>query len=336
MSTYSFKIRQNFTNFSGGTIDPMVSPATGTQQFTDYLTIYKNKPGQINELNTFYFVKKNLFTDEYAGFTTTKKQLITEPQTYFTIKNEPLLISSGTTIYPENNYKNINIPIEVKFNVVDYGDDIDSFIRNEKEKAINSIEDGERIKYVSQIYPAFKLKFRFFNKTIGNFDNASVSNGYSLAGFLPQEINSKNNFKKSYFRLYFYDSNDTRTQNLLLTEDINLYGTDKPEFNLDRIFWLKKDPVFIENITNNRVVYMSAKFFNAKTGRVHRFINLPLSINLPINVSTLAIQPNWRHAEITIINPNNNNGKHQFSINNGIGASTNNTITMTEYIMLVQ
>ena len=78
---------------------------------------------------------------------------------------------------------------------------------------------------------------------------------------------------------------------------------------------------------------MEARFFNAKTGRVHRFINTPNSINSPLSISTLANQPTWKHSDLLILNPNINNGKYNFRVVNGIGANTTNTITMTEYIL---
>jgi hypothetical protein len=332
MSFYRFKIRQNNSTLTGGTIQPMLHPATGNQAFTDYLTIYKKKPGQNNTLQTF---NNFLNSSEVFGYNYTKNLMSVSPESYFELYN-PLfnvLISSGNTIYAQNNYKNISIPIEVKFNTVDYSEDINNFIEDEKNKSINPTIDGEKIKYISEFYPSIKIKFRFYNKVSEVFDTPSLDGGYSLVEFLPEEINLKNNFKKSFFRLYFYDSSNIKTQNLLLTEDIDLFNSYKPEFELDRIFWLKKDQYFLDNVLTNRRVYMEARFFNAKTGRVHRFINPPASINVPQSITTLASQPTWKHSDILILNPNSNNKKHQFRVVNGVGANTQSTITMTEYIL---
>jgi hypothetical protein len=338
MSVYRLKLRNNYSTFTGGTISPMINPATGTQSFDEYLTIYKVKPGQYQDYRSRSNYINNLNNDLLFGFSFVKDKMINSPETFFNRNNLPsnVLISSGTTIFQQNNYKTINIPIETKFNVVDYSEDLNNFVEDEKQRLINPIIDGERVKYVSEFYPSITLKFRFYDKDNDVFDTPNLDGGYGLAGFLPEEINIKNNFKKSFFRLYFYESNDIRNQNLLLSEDIDLFNNYIPEFSLDRIFWLKNDQIFMNSLTGNRRVYMEARFFNAKTGRVHRFINLPLSVNTPITISNLATQPSWKHADLLILNPNNNNGKYLFRVVNGIGASTTNSITMTEYILTTQ
>jgi hypothetical protein len=336
MSLYRFKIRQNYSTITGGTVQPMVNSATGSQAFTDYLTIYTSKPGQYNSVNNRSTLINDFAIGNVGGFNYIKDGISLTPESYFNLytSGANTLISSGNTIYSENNYKNITIPIDIKFNIVDYSEDINSFVEDEKQKSINPIIDGEKIKYVSEYYPSIKLKFRFYDKVNNLFDTLNLSQGYELAGFLPEEINIKNNFRKSYFRLYFYDSNNIKNQNLLLSEDLDLFNSYKPEFSLDRIYWLKKDKFFTNNLLNNRRVYMEARFFNAKTGRVHRFINTPTSVDSPLSISTLANQPTWKHSDLLILNPNINNGKYHFRVVNGIGANTTNTITMTEYILI--
>ena len=343
MSVYRFKINNNIKFSTGATtnvIDPMInSGATGNQKFSSYLTIYESKKGQAttnrsNDLVSFLNFKRNEQQpggNLPTGFINFKNTLKTQPFELGFENRRFSLLSSGSTIY-NGTLKNISIPIETKSVVVDYSDDIDNFVEAEKRKRINSIVNYERVRYRSKPYSGINLKFRFYNKDTSQFDDTNLNGGYYLAGFTNDEINKKNNFKKSYFRLYFFDSNDTKNQKLLLTEDIDVFKSKKPEFKFDRIFWLQADELF-EGNTNNRVIYMEARFFNAKTGRVHRFINLPISVNTPISINSLKLNQDWKTSKLNVINPNGNNGNYEFETINGVGANTQNTITMTEYIL---
>ena len=345
MSLYRFKIRNDFRSITGGTIQPMYnSGATGNQKFESYLKVV-NPMNTVNAINVYkpfrptenaFRVNGNFQITRYNLNNNIIPSFIPKIPSVFTITGDTLdldLISSGNTINANNNYKNITIPINTHFNVVDYSEDIDGFVDRETKKSINKIIDGEKVKYRSESYPSIKLKFRFYNKPSNTFDDYNLTEGYLSAGFDQEEINIKNNFKKSFFRLYFFDSNDSREQNLLLTEDIDTFNSFKPEFNLDRIFWFKDDKLFSET-TDNRRVYMEARFFNAKTGRVNRFVNPPISVTIPLKVSNL--DQSWRSSELLIINPKNNNGNYWFRVVDGIGANNDpidKTITLTEYIL---
>lgn len=237
-------------------------------------------------------------------------------------------LTSGTTV-SSNNYKHITLPIQVEFNPTDYSDLIDNWSYMETRKAINKIENGETIKYTN--YPGITINFRFMDKTTNTY-----SNTFTSAGFTSDEIRFKrNNFKKSFFRLYFYDSNSGGTQNLLFTEDLGVNLVDVPQLPLDRIYWLRDDDFFF-NVIQDRVVYMEARFFNAKTGVVSRFMNLPTSITSQINVTTYSDVNNhdWRTSPIRIKNPNGNLGNRNFEVIPGVGANTVTTITMSEYVLL--
>lgn len=333
MSTYKFKIRNNYNFITGGTINPMVYSAyTGTQKFTKYLSIFKNdEPPPFSPLRPLDIDNETFTNSKYENIF--RRRLGLSPAPDFTINNIlPEIVSSGNTISKLLNYKNITFPIEVNFDVTDYGDEINNFVKSEQKKAINKIVDYERVRYTSEPYPSIGLKFRFFDKDNTQYDDNNLTGGYTLAEFNEDEINKKNNFKKSYFRLYFFDSNDTTSQNLLLTEEIDVFQSKKPEFNFSRIFWLKEDELFL-NGNNNRIVYMEARFFNAKTGRVHRFMNPPSSITNPISITNLKNNQEWKTSQILIFNPKNTNGVYKFKTVNGVGANTQNTITMTEYIL---
>ena len=110
MSTYKFKIRNNYNFTTGGTINPMIYSAyTGTQEFTKYLTIFKKD---------FEPPFSSLNSDNIDGKSEKifRRRLGLTPAPDFTINNPPFdVISSGTTIIPSLNYKNITFPIEVNF-----------------------------------------------------------------------------------------------------------------------------------------------------------------------------------------------------------------------------
>lgn len=335
MSTYKFKIRNNYNFTTGGTINPMIYSAyTGNQSFTQYLTIIKDS--LFNFSPPFSVLNPKNIDGEFANpkseqIFKRRLGLISAPDVT-SLRPFPSFVTSGTSINTTLNYKNITFPIEVNFDVTDYGDEINNFVKSEQKKAINKIVDYERVKYASEPYPSIGLKFRFFDKDSTQYDDNNLTGGYTLAGFNEDEINKKNNFKKSFFRLYFFDSNNTMSQNLLLTEEIDVFQSKKPEFNFSRIFWLKEDELFL-NGNNNRIVYMEARFFNAKTGRVHRFMNPPSSITNPISITNLKNNQEWKTSQILIFNPKNTNGVYKFKTVNGVGANTQNTITMTEYIL---
>ena len=235
-------------------------------------------------------------------------------------------VLTGSTL--SGPYKSILLPIEQNFYPVDYGDDVNDIVVQEREKAINPTFDAETIKYTFNILNAnngegLLISFKFWDET-----TSTAIVDYKPAGFDTLDITkNKNGFKKSFFRLSFYDSNSGDTNNLIFTEDIDIDWTDKPVFTLNNLYWLRNDTFFVENNTN-RVFYMDAKFFNAKTGKIHRFINPPPSVVLPIDITTYSNTNNrgWRTCEFQFINPKNNNGKFNFS-------TSSPQVIMTEFIL---
>ena len=344
MNVYSFKIRNDFRFITGGTINPMVSSAyTGTQSFVKYHTLYDTQR-YTNLSTTSGPGRGGLIADEPGKLGLKERRYkiqqypslgqSTTPNN--TGDTETFLITSGNTIVQPNRlFKNISFPIENNFMEVGQEVDINRWVNKEVKKSINPISNGERVKYKSNIYPNIDLKFRFYDKTTNSYDDINLTNGYESAGFLSSEINIKNSFKKSFFRLYFFDSNDIKNRNLLSTEDIDVFGSSKPIFKLDRIYWFQEDDYFVDN-TNDRIVYMEAKFFNAKTGEVVRFFNPPSSQGTPVKMNILANNNDWRTSKIVILNPTNNNGYYNFQVGVNSGANTNTTITLTQYRLKIQ
>ena len=321
MSTYRYKIRRNSFFFSGGTgsIDPMISTGnTGNQQFTEYLTTYRYKPGQQ--------IKNSLTSLTYdSDYKVLSEQIETNPLFFSTNDKKSVVIASGTTINSELNYKNITIPINSSGMDTDNSDTLNKYIKKEAKKLFNPIKDGERVKYKSE--SSTEIRFYSYNST----------DFYTSVGFQPSDF-TKNNFKKSFFRLYFYDSNDDKTQNLLLTEDINISGSVESIFDFNRLFWLKSDDLFIDVNNSERIVYMTANFFNAKNGKVYRFINPPTTQSQPLDINVLNQNPEWLSVPVKIINPKTNGGKYQFKAVPDVGATNTfgNEITFTEYKLKTQ
>jgi len=224
--------------------------------------------------------------------------------------------------------KNIVIPIELKFEPMDYSDIIDKWVDDETQRAINKIEDGEKVKYTSYI-PNLEIEFRFLDRNTNQYSNLYNSNGFNT----PYDF-KLNRFKKSYFRLYFYDSNTGETANLLFTEDIDVIDNDAAVFPLKRLYWDRDDSLMFNSFTN-RTIYMEGRFFNANTGQIQTLYNLPTSFTSPIGIDTYSDTNNrgWRTSPIQLINPNNVNGDHRFMPVQGVGGTTAIKITLSEFIL---
>jgi hypothetical protein len=262
-------------------------------------------------------------------------------QVYVSGATGPVVFSNITA--PTESYKSFNIPINMEFYPIDYGEDVNDIVLEERKKAINPVFDGETIKYIYNNLTAnnnsgLMIRFRFWNGATNSY-GVSYQNAGSTpnqVGFTTSEINRNvNSFKKSFFRLYFYDSNSGDTSNLLFTEDITAYNSTMPQFSFNELYWLRNDVDF-QKTNLNKTVYMDARFFNAKTGNIQKFANLP--INLPTTPITIQsyndpINRSWRTSAITITNPKLNNGGYNFNPLVPFGANTTSVITMSELIM---
>jgi hypothetical protein len=246
-----------------------------------------------------------------------------------------ITVSGGTNT---DLYKSITIPIGLEFQPTDYTDDINRLVLEERKKAINPIFDSETIKYKflkendisANNGQGLIINFRFWDKL-----SSSYKIDYKSNGFTDIDISRlRNGFRKSFFRLYFYDSNSGDTSNLLFVEDLNVSETEEPKIILNRLYWLRNDTFFMKNNTN-KTIYMDARFFNAKTGKTSKFINIPLNINNKINIGQYSNPSNrsWLTSAIELINPKNNNGYYNYKTVVPFGANQESTITLSELIM---
>jgi hypothetical protein len=221
----------------------------------------------------------------------------------------------------------ISVPLGKTNTIIGMSESIDNLVRTQTGGRVSPFVDEERIAYRSNQNDGITVNFRFFNKDTNSFENS-----YEPAGFNLNELN-RSSFTKSFFRLYFYNTNDLINRNLMLYEELNVIDTTQPSLNLNKIFWLRNDVDF-KNTNNNKTFYVIGRFFNALTGKVHEFINLPLNITQPIDITQFSQNPNWWSAPIMVLNPNNNGGNYNFITLPFFGANNVNTITLTEQIIL--
>jgi hypothetical protein len=212
-----------------------------------------------------------------------------------------------TTIKGNEEY--INIPLEITFDMEGRGDMIRDWEEEVIKEVLNPINDFETTKFANKEYNVnntlkteINYEFKFFNylTPILSGTTSDWGSDYENASFTNSEIYYfANSFKKSFFKLDFYDTNQTENQTILLSiiiptqQGLKEPGTigpplnqtpvevKKPKFVLDYtgadkegfyVYWLKD-----KNYLNTNEFYVSAKFFNAKKGQFIRMINKPQS-----------------------------------------------------------
>lgn len=217
----------------------------------------------------------------------------------------------------------INLPFQVKFENVGREDLLQQYEDDVLEEIINPVEDFETTRYSHKFWLDNNgientntfYSFNFFNRikdvdtTLNadsnlwvadyNYVDDSVALNFSGITFTDKELYYYvNSFKRSFFKLDFYDTNDIENQQIYFTiiiptqqglyenVDIGTQSVPKPvkvrrpifdlNFTGDKegyfIYWLKSR----EYIPYNEF-YMSAKFFNAKEGQFVRMMNRPQS-----------------------------------------------------------
>lgn len=99
---------------------------------------------------------------------------------------------------------------------------------------------------------------------------------------------NKNNFINSFFKIDLYDTNSKKNQKLLLTIILNANNSNKriyqsyninyPVYKLDYGYSNNGFNIYWGNLMNDmNLMYMSCKFYNAKTGSFVRMMNKPQS-----------------------------------------------------------
>jgi hypothetical protein len=190
---------------------------------------------------------------------------------------------------------NLNLIVNNDFELGNRSDGYASFETNIIKDVINPEIDFEVNRFSHNVHSNNLTKiyynFLFKNQTNNTYFNSYVNSNLFSVNECYYNVNS---FSKSFFKLDFYDTNNSSTQkNYLtiilptqqgLTESFilgNIGNVDirKPLFSLDFIgdkegffiYWLKKTE-YLDIDT----FYMSAKFFDAKNGIFIRMVNSEL------------------------------------------------------------
>jgi len=186
--------------------------------------------------------------------------------------------------------KQVNIPVELKWDYLGMDMAIEEYEKNIITEVIGVGRDFEISRFAHA--PAtgttnnteINYEFYFYSGgSLTDINNWRVN--YLSEGFTPQEVYYyENNFSNSFFKLDFYDTPDEKKQVNYLTVILptqqglkmdaqmqrTLVSIKKPEFILDYVgdkegfflYWLKK-----RTFLDINTFYMSAKFYNAKTGQ---------------------------------------------------------------------
>jgi hypothetical protein len=194
------------------------------------------------------------------------------------------------TIVPDGTDKQINIPVRLTWDYLGLDMAIDEYETQVIKEVVGVGRDFEVSRFAHE--PATgttdntEINYEFYFYSGGSLDDITSWNiDYMSEGFTPQDLYYyNNNFSNSFFKLDFYDTPDEKRQTNYLTIIIptqqglkmdtqmqrNVVSVKKPKFILDYvgdkegffIYWLKKRE-FLDIDT----FYMTAKFYNAKTGQ---------------------------------------------------------------------
>jgi hypothetical protein len=202
--------------------------------------------------------------------------------------------------------KQINIPIEMKWDFTERDQAIDRYQNEVLNELIGPVNDFELVRFSHEDYLSANTndfvtkifyEFNFFDtgSTINN--PTAWVNSYIYEGFSPLEIYSYSKpFTKSFFKIDFYDTPDEASQinyftiilpvqqgdfeTVTISSSLSNVKIRKPRMGLDFIgdkegffiYWLRK-----RTYIDKDEFYMSAKFFNGKTGTFTRMMNRPQS-----------------------------------------------------------
>jgi hypothetical protein len=203
------------------------------------------------------------------------------------------------TIRPNNFVDNqINIPISLNWDYLGLEQSIDEYEKEIITDVIGVGRDFEvtRFSHAPTSTENTDINYEFYFYSGGSMNEESNWRiNYISEGFTPQEIYYyTNNFTNSFFKLDLYDAVDEKKQTNYVTiiiptqqglkMDTMMQRTPvsikKPKFILDYvgdkegffIYWLKK-----RNFLDISTFYMTAKFYNSKSGVFTKMMNAPQS-----------------------------------------------------------
>jgi hypothetical protein len=244
-------------------------------------------------------------------------------------------------ILPGND-KQIDIPIELKWDFGGRDGGVEDYEKTVLSELIGIPNDFEIARFshkeyniLNQIKTSMNYEFYFYDGTPTNIPTANFNDyisSYLTIGFTSKEVYYYSKpFTKSFFKLDFYDTPDPVSQQIYFTiilpvqqgftetatisPLLPLVDIKKPTMRLDYIgdkegffiYWLRK-----QNYIDLTTFYMSAKFFNGRTGLYTTMVNTiqsqipnPYTFNGD-NYFYYVVNLNYNDKTYQVYRPNNN------------------------------
>ena len=201
-------------------------------------------------------------------------------------------------LLPRTNSKEINIPIEMNWDLLDRSDSLIDYEKQTVLEVLNQDKDFEVARFshsdnFNSTNPSITdINYEFYFAPSGATSaNTLWDASYTIQGFTPREVfYFANQFKKSFFKLDLYNTTATTEQTNYITIILptqqgfttgatvgwNTEQIKTPRFKLDFIgdkegffiYWLKK-----RDFLNINTFYMTAKFFDGKSGVFVKMMN---------------------------------------------------------------
>jgi len=214
------------------------------------------------------------------------------------------------TIVPDGIDKQINIPVRLTWDYLGLDMAIEEYEAEVITEAIGVGRDFEISRFAhapDTTTNNTEINYEFYFYSGGStYDINNWTINYMSEGFTPQDLYYyTNNFSNSFFKLDFYDNTDEKKQTNYLTVIIPtqqglkmttqmqriVVDVRKPKFVLDYVgdkegffvYWLKK-----RNFLDVDTFYMSAKFYNAKTGQFTKLMTNNETTTPPIKIGPQA------------------------------------------------
>ena len=244
-------------------------------------------------------------------------------------------------VLPPND-KQIDIPIELKWDFGGKTDSVEEYEKTVFEEVIGKAADFEVVRFSHAIYnllgpikTSMNYEFKFYSGLPQNI-SASTVNNYSMSylalGFTPSEVYYYSKpFTNSFFKLDFYDTPNPTTQRIYftiilpvqqgLTQNVSIsqslpnVNIKRPKMRLDSlgdkegffIYWLRK-----QDFLDISTFYMSAKFFDGRNGNFITMTNVNQnSIPNPYNFDGsdyfyYVVDLDYNDKTYRVFRPNNN------------------------------
>jgi hypothetical protein len=237
--------------------------------------------------------------------------------------------------------RQIDIPIEIKWDFSGREDSVEEYQKTVLEEVIGLANDFEIDRFSHNTYfeqnvekTSINYEFYFYSGSTANIPTANITDyvdSYQVDGFTGEELYYyRKPFTKSFFKLDFYDTANPTTQknyftiilpvqqgfteNISISQTLPNVNVKKPKMKLDFIgdkegffiYWLRS-----RDFIDLSEFYMSAKFFNGRTGVFTTMINTPqFQIASPFtfngeNYFYYKVNLNYNNKTYEVFNPTN-------------------------------